>query len=85
MLNYGISKCSGNYILIISAHCIPCDELLIENLLRPFSLNKKICASYARQTSLNFSDDLTIRDLMLTYGVENRLQKPDPHLIMLAA
>ena len=41
MLNYGISKCSGNYILIISAHCIPCDELLIENLLRPFSLNKK--------------------------------------------
>ena len=78
MLNYGISKCSGNYILIISAHCIPCDELLIENLLRPFSLNKKICASYARQTSLNFSDDLTIRDLMLTYGVENRLQKTDP-------
>ena len=34
-VNYGISKCSGNYILIISAHCIPCDELLIENLLRP--------------------------------------------------
>ena len=41
-------------------------------------MNKKICASYTRQTSLNFSDDLTIRDLMLTYGVENRLQKTDP-------
>lgn len=78
MLNYGISKCNGEFILILSAHCIPCDNFLVENLIKSFSNNKKICAAYARQVSLNFSDDLTVRDLMLTYGSENKLQKTDP-------
>lgn len=78
MLNFGISKCKGDYVLIISAHCIPCDNFLIENLVKNLEYNQKICASYARQVSLNFSDDLTIRDLMLTYGSESKLQKTDP-------
>tara|TARA_X000000950_G_scaffold209597_1_gene252059 strand:- start:12234 stop:13505 length:1272 start_codon:yes stop_codon:yes gene_type:complete len=78
MLNFGMSKCKGDYVLIISAHCIPCDNFLIKNLVTNLENNLKICASYARQVSLNFSDDLTIRDLMLTYGSENKLQKTDP-------
>ncbi len=78
MLNFGMSKCRGEYVLVISAHCIPCDNLLIESLVTSLKNNLKICASYARQVSLNFSDDLTIRDLMLTYGSESRLQKIDP-------
>jgi rhamnosyltransferase len=78
MLNFGMSKCKGDYVLIISAHCIPCDNFLIENLVTNLENNLKICASYARQVSLNFSDDLTIRDLMLTYGSESKLQKTDP-------
>ena len=78
MLNYGISKCKGDYVLIISAHCIPCDDLLIKNLIEPLINNQSVCASYSRQIPLNFSDDLTIRDLVLTYGPESRLQKTDP-------
>ena len=78
MLNFGMSKCSGDYILIISAHCIPCDKYLIENLLKHLEDNPQTCASYARQVSLGFSDDLTVRDLMLTYGSESKLQKTDP-------
>lgn len=78
MLNYGVSKCNSEFILILSAHCIPCDNFLVENLIESFSKNKRICAAYARQVSLNFSDDLTVRDLMLTYGSENKLQKTDP-------
>lgn len=78
MLNFGMSKCKGEYVLIISAHCVPCDNFLIKNLVRQLELNQKICASYARQVSLSFSDDLTVRDLMLTYGSESKLQKTDP-------
>ncbi len=78
MLNYGMSKCKGDYVLIISAHCIPCDNYLIENLIESLIKNTKICAAYARQVSLNFSDDLTVRDLMLTYGSESKIQKTDP-------
>ncbi len=78
MLNFGMAKCKGDYILIISAHCIPCDNYLIENLVKHLRNNPQTCASYARQVSLGFSDDLTVRDLMLTYGSENKLQKTDP-------
>ena len=78
MLNFGFSKCKGDYVLVISAHCIPCDNHLIKNLSGQMENNFQICASYARQVSLNFSDDLTIRDLMLTYGSESKLQKNDP-------
>jgi len=78
MINYGVSKCKGDYILIISAHCIPCNNHLIKNLSDQLNKNFQICASYARQVSLNFSDDLTVRDLMLTYGSESKLQKTDP-------
>ncbi len=78
MLNFGLSKCKGNYVLILSAHCIPCDNYLIENLIKKLEINKQVCASYARQVALSFSDDLTVRDLMLTYGSESRIQKNDP-------
>lgn len=78
MLNFGMKKTKGNLVLILSAHCIPCDSNLIKNLIKPFKSNKEICGTYARQVSLNFSDDLTIRDLMLTYGTESKLQKNDP-------
>ena len=78
MLNFGMSKCKGDYVLVISAHCIPCDNFLIKNLVMHLEKDTRICASYARQVSLNFSDDLTIRDLMLTYGSESKLQKTDP-------
>ncbi|MDA7805934.1 glycosyltransferase family 2 protein [Candidatus Pelagibacter sp.] len=77
MLNYGISKCKGEFILILSAHCIPKDNNLIRYLIDPLLENNKICASYGRQIPLNFSDDLAIRDLILTYGAESRIQKKD--------
>ena len=55
MLNFGISKAKGEFILIISAHCIAYDNLMIENLLKPLLNNNKICASYSRQVPLAFS------------------------------
>ena len=78
MLNFGISKAKGKFILIISAHCIAYDNLMIENLLKPLLDNNKVCASYSRQIPLAFSDHSTIRDLMLLYGPESQLQSSDP-------
>ena len=75
MLNYGISKTKGDYILIISAHCLPYDKFFLEKLINPLLNNKKICASYSRQIPFSFSDPSTIRDLMLLYGSEDKLSK----------
>ena len=69
MLNYGISKTKGDYILIISAHCLPYNKFFLEKLIKPLLNNKNICASYSRQIPFSFSDPSTIRDLMLL--VEN--------------
>ena len=78
MLNFGISKTKNNYILILSAHCIPYNKYFLENLIKPFFENNNIVASYSRQIPLDLSDPLTTRDLMLIYGPESRLQKNDP-------
>ena len=78
MLNYGISKTKGDYILVISAHCLPYDKFFLEKLINPLLNNKNICASYSRQIPFSFSDPSTIRDLMLLYGSEDKLQKNDP-------
>ena len=78
VLNFGISKTKNEFVLIISAHCIPYDKFLIENLAKPIKDNNKISASYARQIPLNFSDLSSTRDLMMIYGTESKLQKNDP-------
>ena len=78
MLNYAINKSKNNYILILSAHCVPYNKLFIENLIKPFNSIENIAATYSRQIPLDLSDPLTVRDLMLVYGPESRLQKNDP-------
>ena len=78
MLNYGISKAKNNFVIILSAHCIPYNKHFIENLVKPVLKDKKIVATYSRQVPLDISDPLTVRDLMIAYGPESRLQKYDP-------
>lgn len=78
MLNFGIKKTKNNYVLILSAHCIPANRHFIENLLLPLMEDANCCASYSRQIPLSFSDAATIRDLMLLYGSEDKIQKNDP-------
>ena len=78
MLNYGIRKSKNSYVAILSAHCIPYNKFFLEKLVEPFFKEKNIFASYSRQIPLESSDPITIRDLMITYGPESRIQKTDP-------
>ena len=75
MLNYGIRKSKNSYVAILSAHCIPYNKFFLEKLVEPFFKEKNIFASYSRQIPLESSDPITIRDLMITYGPEDRIQK----------
>lgn len=47
-LNKGIEKASGEYIVMISAHCYPKDEFWLENLTKPFA-NESIALVYGKQ------------------------------------
>ena len=75
-LNYGISKSSGNFIFCLSAHCIPVNNNWISELLS--SLEKEnIAAVYGRQVPAQFSKPEDKRDLYITFGIEDKIQKED--------
>ncbi|WP_422361192.1 glycosyltransferase family 2 protein [Reichenbachiella sp.] len=47
-LNYGCREANGEYLVFISAHCIPQNNDWLENLVAPFS-DPKVAMTYGRQ------------------------------------
>lgn len=75
-LNLGIQASKGEYIVCLSAHCIPKDEHWLANLLRNFE-NEQIVGTYGRQEPLASSSPEDKRDLIMTFGLDSRIQKKD--------
>lgn len=78
-INQGISLARGEYIVLLSAHCIPTSPYWLENLLAGFGDDPegKIAGVYGRQEPLPFTDDLDKRDLVITFGLDRRVQVKD--------
>ena len=75
-INQGIKASKGKKIIIISAHCIPKGKKWLTDLTK--SLNKKnVAGVYAKQIPLPFTSPDDSRDLLMTFGLEVRLQKKD--------
>lgn len=76
-INIGIKASKGEYIVIISAHCIPCDADWLSRLIKSVQ-PKNIAGVYGKQlpSSATSSDDA--RDLLITFGEESRIQRKDP-------
>ncbi|WP_286755074.1 glycosyltransferase family A protein [Roseivirga sp. UBA838] len=53
-LNYGCKIASGQYLIFISAHCIPVDKNWIDNLVAPFE-DDNIAMSYGKQEGVEWS------------------------------
>ena len=62
-------------IVLLSAHCIPTDELHIQDLVN-FD-DPSVAGVYGRQLPLTYSDDGDIRDLLITFGQDRRVQVKD--------
>jgi len=75
-LNTGIKVAEGDIIVCLSAHCMPKDEFWLENLISPLE-NHKIAGVYGRQIPTSFSNSSNKRDLIITFGIERRLQTRD--------
>ncbi len=76
-LNDGIKVSSGEIIVCLSAHCIPCDQNWLEKIIDPLS-NTKIAGCYGRQKPLPYSSVFDKRDLLTTFGLDPKIQKKDP-------
>ncbi len=75
-LNLGIKESEGEYIVCLSGHCIPVNDMWLENLLRNFD-DEKVAGVYGRQESMAFTSNLDKRDLSLIFGLDRKVQIKD--------
>ena len=78
-INEGIRASSGKYIVIISGHCIPKNNLWLEKLIDPLLKDEShlLAGVYGRQEPLSSSSALDKRDLTVVFGLDERTQKKD--------
>lgn len=75
-INLGIRASSGKYIVCLSGHCIPVDNLWLSNLVKNIKLSK-VAGIYGRQEPLSYSSDFDKRDLLISFGLDRKIQKND--------
>ena len=76
-LNAGIREATGNYVVSISAHCIPVGSRWLSALLRNFHDRPDIGAVYGRQEPMSYSSDADKRDMLTVFGLDHRIQEKD--------
>ena len=75
-LNAGIRESCGKYIVCLSGHCIPVNNSWLSNLVRNMRL-PKVAGVYGKQQPLSYSSDFDKRDLLITFGLDRRVQVKD--------
>ena len=73
-LNLGIKKSKGSIVVCLSGHCIPKNNKWLNNLISPLK-NKNVAGVYGKQEPLSFSSPLDKRDLLITFGLDKKVQK----------
>ena len=76
-LNLGIAESNSEFVVCLSAHCIPKDDSWLTCILRGFE-DLSIAGIYGRQLPVSYSSDHDKRDLLITFGLDRRVQIKDP-------
>ena len=76
-LNLGIKNATGNFIVCLSAHCIPKEKTWLKIMMDNFSESENIAGVYGRQLPLTFTEPVDKRDLLIVFGKDKRIQKKD--------
>ncbi len=75
-INEGIRASKGQYIVCLSAHCIPKQTDWLEQLVSNLS-DEKVAGAYGRQLPVSFTDAVDKRDLLIVFGQDRRVQVKD--------
>ena len=75
-LNIGIKASKGDYIVCLSAHCIPKEKNWLEEMLKNCKKNN-IAGVYGRQLPTSFTKEVDKRDLITVFGLDRRKQEKD--------
>jgi rhamnosyltransferase len=76
-INEGVQVSSGRYIVCLSAHCLPAHDDWLERLVGNFG-DLKLAGVYGRQIPMSFTSAQDKRDLLVTFGLDRRVQYRDP-------
>ena len=78
-INEGIRASSGKFVVIISGHCIPKNNMWLEYLIEPLANDRTglLAGVYGRQEPLSSSSPLDKRDLTVVFGLDERTQRKD--------
>jgi rhamnosyltransferase len=76
-INSGINSSSGDYIVCISAHCIPVDNEWLLKLVGSLVSLPNCAGVYGRQIPVGFTPNMDKRDLLTVFGIEQRIQTKD--------
>ena len=78
-LNLGISKSKGNYIVMISGHCIPKNNKWLGNFVRNLK-SKNVAGCYGKQEPLDISNPHDVRDMYYLFGKDKKNTNKRPFL-----
>ncbi|SVB59329.1 uncharacterized protein METZ01_LOCUS212183, partial [marine metagenome] len=76
-LNLGIKQSVGNYIVCLSAHCLPVNSEWLETLMKTLDGGEQYAGVYGRQEPMSFTPPADRRDLMLVFGLDRKIQRKD--------
>lgn len=76
-LNSGIVVSKGDYVVCLSAHCIPKSKSWLSTMRKNFDGDEMLAGVYGRQLPLSFTDDVDKRDLLIVFGQDRRVQIKD--------
>ncbi len=76
-LNQFAKKVDSKYTVMLSAHCIPVHDKWLSNLVKSIDNDENIIASYGRQIPTKKSDARDARDLLWTFGIEEKRTEKD--------
>ena len=72
----GFKEAKGDYLICLSAHCIPKDNKWLENLVEGLE-EEDVTGIYGKQIPTSSSHYLDKRDLFLTFGNDKIIQQND--------
>lgn len=75
-LNLGVKASSGKYFVCLSGHCVPVNNYWLGNLVDNIKL-PDVAGVYGRQQPLSYSSDFDKRDLLITFGLDRKVQVKD--------
>lgn len=72
-INVGIKKSSGKYVVVLSGHCLPVNNMWLSDFITEIK-KPKVAGVYGRQLPLPNSSPLDKQDLLMFFGKDPLIQ-----------